>query len=167
MEAATNLVEDNQYVYSGQHGPAADTAVAAAVASNDPKVTAKILGNISTEKISATSASQLKGLLRSDDAGIRQAAVTALGGVPADQMASSRESLLAMYGGERDPAVRKALLQSIAQLGFSGAVPELQKLRSVDPSLAPEVDAWIRVLSMNLQEWNLILREKQRLQPAP
>ncbi|HEX8701457.1 MAG TPA: HEAT repeat domain-containing protein [Myxococcaceae bacterium] len=167
MEAATNLVEDNQFVYSGQHGPAADTAVAAAVASNDPQVTSKILGNISTEKISATSASQIKSLLRSDDAGIRRAAATALGGVPAEQMASARESLLAMYGGEKDAGVRKALLQSIAQLGFSGAVPELQKLRSVDPSLAPEVDAWIQVLKMGFQEWNVILREKQRLQPAP
>ncbi len=82
-------------------------------------------------------------------------------------MASARESLLAMYRGERDPGVRKALLQSIAQLGFAGAVPELQKLRGVDPSLAPEIDAWIRVLNMNLQEWSLILREKQRLQQAP
>jgi hypothetical protein len=167
MEAATNLVEDNQFVYAGQSGPAADSAVAAAVASNDPKVTAKILGNISTEKISANSASQLKSLLSSDDAGIRQSAALALGGVPAEQMASSREALLAMYGSERNAGVRKALLQSIAQLGFSGAVPELQKLRGVDPSLAPEVDAWIRVLNMGLQEWNLILREKQRLQAAP
>jgi hypothetical protein len=72
-----------------------------------------------------------------------------------------------MYRDERDPAVRKALLRSIAELGFAGAIPELQKLRSVDPSLTAEVDAWIRVLSLNLQEWSLILREKQRLQQAP
>jgi len=63
--------------------------------------------------------------------------------------------------------VRKALLQSIAQLGFIGAVPELQRLRSLEPRLAPEIDVWIRVLSLDLQEWNLILREKQRLQQVP
>ncbi|WP_224242396.1 HEAT repeat domain-containing protein [Hyalangium gracile] len=167
MEAATNLIEDNQYVYSGHHGPAADLAVTAAAASTDPKVTAKILGTLSTEVISPDSARRLETLLGSDEAEVRKAAATALGGVPAPQMASARESLRSMYRGERDPGVRKALLQSIAQLGFAGAIPELQQLRGIDPSLTAEVDAWIRVLSMNLQEWSLILREKQRLQQAP
>lgn len=166
QEAATNIVEDIQHVYSGFYSPASDTAVAAAAASTDPKVTAKILGNIDTQKISAGSASKIQSLLRSDDAEVRKAAATALGGVPAEQMASARESLLAMYRGERDAGVRKALLQSIAQLGFSSAVPELQRLRSIDPSLAPEIDAWVRVLNLGLQEWSLILREKQRLQQA-
>lgn len=46
MEAATNLVEDNLHVYGGHHGPAADSAVAAAAASSDPKVTARILGQL-------------------------------------------------------------------------------------------------------------------------
>lgn len=167
QEAAANIVDDIREVYSGYHGQASDAAVSAAVASTDPKVTARILGNIDTRKISADSASRIQSLLRSDDAEVRQAAVTALGGVPAEQMASSRESLLGMYRDERDPGVRKALLQSIAQLGFSSAVPELRRLRDVDPRLAPEVDAWIRVLGMGLQEWSLILREKQRLQQAP
>ena len=166
MEAATNLIEDNQYVYSGHHGPAADTAVAAAAASTDPKVTAKILGNLATGAISAESASRIRSLLGSGDAEVRKAAATALGGVPAAEMASARESLLAMYRGEQEAGVRKAILQSIAQLGFSGAVPELQRLRSVEPGLASEIDAWIRVLDLDLQEWSLILREKQRLQQA-
>ncbi|HLL54606.1 MAG TPA: HEAT repeat domain-containing protein [Myxococcaceae bacterium] len=165
-QAATNLIEDNRYVYSGHHGLAADTAVAAAVASTDPKVTARVLGNLSTSAISGESADKLQRLLRSDDAGVRQAAATALGGVPAARMGEARESLLAQYRDERDPGVRKALLEGIARLGFSGAVPELQRLRSVDPSLAPEIDAWIQVLGMGLQEWSLILREKQRLQQA-
>jgi hypothetical protein len=166
QEAATNIIEDIQHVYSGFYGPASDTAVAAAAASTDPSVAAKILGSLDTQKISANSASRLQSLLRSDDAGVRKAAATALGGVPAELMASARESLLGMYRGERDAGVRKALLQSIAQLGFSGAVPELQRLRSIDPGLAPEIDAWIRVLNLGLQEWSLILREKQRLQQA-
>jgi hypothetical protein len=166
QEAATNISEDIHHVYAGFHGPASDAAVRAAVASSDPQVTARILGTLDTQKISAESASKLQSLLRSDEAEVRQAAVAALGGVPAEQMASARESLLGMYRGERDPGVRKALLQSIAQLGYSGAVPELQRLRGIDPSLAPEIDAWVRALSMDLQEWSLILREKQRLQQA-
>jgi hypothetical protein len=167
QEAATNIVEDIQHVYAGFHGPASDAAVSAAAAATDPKVTAKILGSMDTQKISADSAGRIQSLLRSDDAEVRKAAALALGGVPAEQMASARQSVLAMYRDERDAGVRKALLQSIAQLGFIGAVPELQRLRSVDPSLAPEIDTWIRVLNLDLQEWNLILREKQRLQQVP
>ncbi len=167
QEAATNIVEDIQNVYAGFHGPASDAAVSAALASTDPKVTAKILGNLDTQKISADSAQRIQSLLRSDDAEVRRAAATALGGVPAEQMASARESLLGMYRGEKDAGVRKALLQSIAQLGFLGAVPELQRLRGLEPRLAPEIDQWIRVLSLDLQEWNLILREKQRLEQVP
>ncbi|MFY0527375.1 HEAT repeat domain-containing protein [Archangium gephyra] len=167
MEAATNIVEDIQNVYAGYHGPASDAAVSAAAASTDPKVTAKILGNMDTQKISAESAGRIQSLLRSDDAEVRKAAALALGGVPAEQMASARQSVLAMYRDEQDTGVRKALVQSLAQLGFIGAIPELQRLRSTDPSLAPEIDAWIRVLSLDLQEWNLILREKQRLQQVP
>ncbi|MBN1208062.1 MAG: HEAT repeat domain-containing protein [Myxococcaceae bacterium] len=165
-EAATNLVEDNLKVYGGRHGPAVDAAVTAAVASSDSKVTAQIVGQLMTGEVSAESARKLEQLLRSDSAEVRAAASSALGGVPAAEMTRAREALLGMYRGEQDPTVRKAILQSIARLGFSGAVPELQRLRGVDPSLAPEIDAWIRVLEMDLQEWSLILREKQRLQQA-
>lgn len=167
QEAATNIIEDIQHVYSGFYGPASDAAVAAATASTDPQVTARILGNLDTQKISAGSASEIQSLLSSDNAEVRQAAATALGGVPAEQMASARESLVGMYRDERDAGVRKALLQSIAQLGFSGAVPDLQRLRSIDPRLESEIDAWILVLNLGLQEWSLILREKQWLQQAP
>ncbi|MBZ4419563.1 HEAT repeat domain-containing protein [Myxococcus sp. RHSTA-1-4] len=167
QEAATNLIEDNLHVYSGHHGPAADLAVSAAAASSDPKVASRILDSISTEHISAESADRIKSLLRSDDAAVRAAAANALGGVPAEQMAGARETLLAMYRDERDSGVRKMLLQSIAQLGFAAAIPDLQRLRGMDPALTPEVDAWIRALGMGLQEWSLLLREKQRLQQAP
>lgn len=167
MEAATNLIEDNLEVYSGHSGPAADLAVAAAVASSDPKVVSKILTTLPTEAISGESARKLESLLGSDEAEVRKAAATALGGVPSPEMARARESLLSMYRSEPDAGVRKALLQSIAQLGFSAAIPELQKLRGVDPSLTGEVDAWIRALRLDLHEWSVILREKQRLQQAP
>jgi hypothetical protein len=165
-EAAVNLVEDNQEVYGGHHGPVADTTVAAAAASTDPEATAKVLGGISTGAVSSGSVRTLQGLLGSDSAQVRAAAATALGGVPAAEGASARESLVGMYRGEPAPEVRKAILESIARLGFSSAVPQLQQLRDIDPGLAPEVDAWVRVLGMNLQEWGLILREKQRLQQA-
>lgn len=165
-EAATNLVEDNLEVYGGHEAQATDAAVSAAAASTDPKVTAQVLGNIMTGEASPESTHKLQGLLGSDSAEVRAAAVKALGGVPASGMASARESLLGMYRDEKDPAVRKSILESIARLGFSSAVPELQRLRSVDPSLAPEIDAWTQALNMNLQEWSLILREKQRLQQA-
>jgi hypothetical protein len=166
MEAATNLVEDTREVYGGHHGPAADSAVAAAVAAEDPQVTAKVLGQLMTGEISAKSARKLEGLLRSDSPEVRAAASTALGGVPVTEMASARQALVGMYRDEKDPTVRKAILQSVARLGFSGAVPELQRLRGVDPSMAPEIDSWIRVLQMNHQDWSLILREKQRQQQA-
>lgn len=165
-EAATNLVEDNYYVYGGHHGPAADGAVAAAAASSDPKVTAQILGQLMTGEISTESARKIEQLLGSDSAEVRAAAASALGGVPAAEMARAQESLTDMYRGEEDRAVRQAILQSIARLGFAGAVPELQRLRGVDPSLTPEIDTWIRVLNMNYQGWSLILREKQRLEQA-
>ncbi|HZI04755.1 MAG TPA: HEAT repeat domain-containing protein, partial [Archangium sp.] len=118
QEVATNIVEDIREVYSGFHGPASDAAVNAAAAATDPKVTAKILGTMDTQKISAESAGKIQSLLGSDDAEVRKAAALALGGVPAEQMASARQSVLAMYRDERNLEVRKALLQSIAQLGF-------------------------------------------------
>jgi hypothetical protein len=162
MEAANNLVEDNLHVYGGHSGPAADSAVAAATSSSDPKVTARILGQLTTGEVSAQSAHKIEQLLQSDSAEVRAAASTALGGVPAAEMTSARKSLASMYYDEKDPSVRKAILQSIARLGFSGSVPELQRLRGVDPSLAPEIDTWIRVLNMNHQDWGLILREQQQ-----
>ncbi|WP_309896657.1 HEAT repeat domain-containing protein [Archangium sp.] len=167
QEVATNIIEDIQHVYAGIHPPASNAAVSAAVAATDPKVTAKILGNLDTQRISAESTGKIQSLLRDEDVEVRKAAALALGGVPAEQMASARQSVLALYRDERNIEVRKALLQSIAQLGFIGAVPELQRLRSLEPRLAPEIDVWIRVLSLDLQEWNLILREKQRLQQVP
>ncbi|HEX5751992.1 MAG TPA: HEAT repeat domain-containing protein [Archangium sp.] len=111
QEAATNIAEDIQNVYSGYHGPASDAAVSAAAASTDPKVTAKILGNMDTQKISAGSAGKIQSLLHSDDAQVRKAAALALGGVPAEQMASARQSVLAMYQGERDGPSRTRLAE--------------------------------------------------------
>jgi hypothetical protein len=144
----------------------ADAAVAAAAASTDPEATAKVLSQLPTGAVSETSVRTLQGLLGSGSPSVRAAAVTALGGVPAEQLPGARDSLLGLYREERSPEVRGAILESVARLGFSSAVPELQRLRDLHPDMAPEVDAWIRVLGMNLQEWGLVLREKQKLRQA-
>jgi len=164
-EAATNLVEDNRFVYFGHHGPATDAAVmaAASAASSDPQVTAQILGNISTEAAGPGAAEAMRKLLRSDQVEVRSAAAVALGGVPASESASARQSLIDLYRDESDPRVRRALLQGIAQLGFAGAIPDLVQLREVDPGLSREIDAWVQTLRKGLPSWELILREKQRL----
>jgi hypothetical protein len=33
----------------------------------------------------------------------------------------------------------------------------------VDARMDPEIDAWLGAMQYNLQEWDLLLREKQRL----
>jgi hypothetical protein len=160
-EAAENLVADTESVYGGQHGPAADTAVAAALAADDPAVTARVLGGVSMSAISPESAANLLRLLGSQTVELRAAAVVALGGVPGGEAAGARSALISLYRAERDASIRIAILESIARLGFADAVPDLDSLRGVDPSLSIEIDEWIRVLRLDLQEWSLILREKQ------
>ncbi|MFP2902493.1 hypothetical protein ACLEQD_40305, partial [Corallococcus sp. 4LFB] len=73
--------------------------------------------------------------------------------------------LTSLYKSDSDLAVRRSALEGLARLGQSGARPLLESLRGVDPRLDPELDAWLSALKLNLQEWHLILREKQRLSP--
>jgi HEAT repeat protein len=163
-EAAQNLVEDNQFVYVGQVGHAADSAVAAAIGSDDPQVTAKILGNISTESISSSSAAELQRMLHDDSPEVRAAAAKALGGVPATEMANAREALAGLFRKEPNVEVRKAILAGIARLGFADSIPMLEQLGRTDPTLRAEADRWIRALNTGLQEWSLVLREKLKLE---
>ncbi len=168
QEAATNIVEDIQNVYSGFHGPASDSAVSAAVASSDPKVTAKILGNLDTEKIGAESAQQApvaaaqRGC-RGAPGGGHRARRSARGG-DGQRPRSPCSPCTATRG---IPGCARPSSRASPSWASPARCPTCQRLRSVDPSLAPEIDTWIRVLSMDLQEWNLILREKQRLQQVP
>lgn len=165
-EAAENLVNDTTAVFGGQHGPAADTAVAAAVAANDPAVTARVLGGVSMSAISHDSAASLRALLDNPSRDIRGATVVALGGVPGGEAADARTALLALYRSEHDASMRTAILESIARLGFADAIPDLESLRGVDATLAIEIDEWVRVLRLGLQEWSLILREKRLFEQA-
>lgn len=161
--AAENVIHENQKVYFGHYGPAADAAVSMAAAAQDPKLAAKLLSEVSMEQAGPEAVREVTRQLGADSPALRQAAAAALGGVPVSEAAASRGALLAQYRDERDPGVRKAILQAIAQLGQATAVPTLESLRGVDPSMGPEIDAWLKALKLPVQEWSLIQREKSRL----
>jgi hypothetical protein len=158
-----NLVEENAKVYYGHDKTVSETAVSVAAASNDPALAAKLLNEVSMEQVGPEAVAKLTQQLRSEDPGLRTAAARALGGVPAPEAVGARSSLLELYRGDKDPSVRKAALEGLARLGQSSARPVLESLRGVDPAMDPEIDAWLSAMRLNLQEWNLLLREKQRL----
>jgi hypothetical protein len=106
---------------------------------------------------------RLREQLRTDNPGLRAASASALGGVPGAESGRTRDALVELYRTDRDPAVRKAALQGIARLGMGGTQTTLESLRGVAPGLDPEIDAWQSALKLNLQEWHLLLREKERI----
>lgn len=163
--AADNLLHEDASVYFGHEGPVSDAAIAAASASPDPAVAARLLAGISTEQASAGSVRTLIADLSHDDPALRASAARALGGVPAAHAEEARRALLELYARDSTRAVRVAVLEALVQLGLGAARPTLQSLRGIDPGLAPEIDAWLTVLATNLQEWSIILREKKRLKP--
>ncbi|QRN96405.1 HEAT repeat domain-containing protein [Archangium violaceum] len=158
-----NLVHESAKVYFGHDRTVSETAVNTALAAKDPEVAAKLLSEVSMEQVGHGTVEQLRQQLRSDNASLRGAAATALGGVPGAESTSVRDSLVELYRTDKDPAVRKAALRGIVRLGMGGALPTLESLRGVAPALDPEIDAWRTALGMNLQEWELLLREKERL----
>ena len=166
-EAATNLVEDNLHVYGGRRRPG--DGHRGGGARRPPRTQ----GDGEDPRQAHDGGDQRRVGAQARAAAAQRLRRGPRGGVHARSEACPRRRwpapgsrCSACTATRQDPAVRKAIIQSIARLGFSGAVPELQRLRGVDPSLAPEIDTWIRVLNMNLQDWSLILREKQRLQQA-
>ncbi|GHG94489.1 HEAT repeat domain-containing protein [Comamonas sp. JC664] len=160
---AENLVAESADVYSGHDRGVSEAAVSVAAASEDPAVAAKLLREVSMEAVGHEAVEQVTRQLRSENPELRAAAATALGGVPGGEAAGARGSLVDLYRDDKDPAVRKAALQGIARLGQSQAASVLESLRGVDRSMDAEIDAWLNVLKLNLQEWELVLREKQRL----
>jgi hypothetical protein len=158
-----NLLEENAKVYFGHDKAVSETAVNTALASNDPELAAKLLREVSMEQVGSETVGKLKGQLRAENPTLRAASATALGGVPGSESTGATGSLVELYRNEKDPAVRKAALEGLVRLGMSGARPTLQSLRGVAPAMDPEIDAWLSALNLNLQEWSLLLREKQRI----
>jgi HEAT repeat protein len=158
-----NLIEENSKIYFGHDKAVSETAVTAALHSNDPKLASKLLHEVSMEKVGHQTVQQLSQNLHTEDPIMREATVKALGGVPGAESATVRNSILDLYRTDNDPQVRKTALESIARLGMGGSIATLESLRSVDPSMSKEIDTWITVLKKGLQEWSLVEREKQRL----
>jgi hypothetical protein len=160
-----NLISESTGIYFGHSPEMAEAAVKVAASSNDPAVARRLLGEVSMEAASPEAVRQLTKQLRAEEPGQRAAAAKALGGVPGTESSAARRSLTSLYKSDNDPAVRKSALEGIARLGQSGARPLLESLRGVDPRMDPEIDAWLSAFKTNLQEWHLLLREKQRLRP--
>ncbi len=160
-----NLLHEDAQVYFGHDRAVSEMAVAAAAAAEDPEVAAKLLSEVSMEQVGAGTVAQLVQQLRSEHEGVRAAAARALGGVPGPQAQGAREALLQLYRRDDSPLVRRAVLEGLVHLGLGQAAPVLESLRGVDPAMAGEIEAWKAVLALNLQEWHLVQREKQRLRP--
>lgn len=164
--AAQNLVTDLDGIYAGQNRPAAEAGVRAAVGADDPAVTARILRGMSTESLGGESARSIRGLLTSHSSEVREAAATALGGVSADEAQRARTALIALFSAEPELALRRSIIESIVRLGRGAAAPDLERMRQIEPRLAVDIAEWLQVLGLELQEWSLIVREKQRLEQA-
>lgn len=160
---ADNLLHESAKVFFGHDKTVSEAAVSTALASPDPELAARLLGEVSMEQVGPEAASRLQGQLRADHPKLRAAAAKGLGGVPAGSSAGARDALVDLFRTEKDPAVRKAALESIVRLGQAGSLPVLQSLRGVDSVMDLELDAWTKALGTGLQEWHLLLREKQRL----
>lgn len=158
-----NLIHESAKVYFGHERTVSEAAVSAALAAKDPQAAARLLSEVSMEAVGSETVEKLRQQLRAEEPVLRGAAATALGGVPGAESAAMKDALVSLYRDERDPAVRKAALQGIVRLGMGGARATLESLRGVAPALDPEIDAWQSALRLGLQEWHLLLREKERL----
>ncbi len=161
--AVENLLHEDAKVYFGHDKAVSEAAVKAAAATPDPALAARLLAGASMERAGPGAVKTLVEKLASDDAKLRAAAAKALGDVSAAQAEAAKRALVERYRAEGEREVRAAILEGLAHLGLAGAAPTLESLKAVDPSLAPEIDAWLGALATNLQEWTIILREKQRL----
>jgi HEAT repeat protein len=159
-----NLVHEDSKVYFGHARAVSEAAVQAAAACPDPDLAAKLLTSTSMEQVGPEAVGTLIEKLAHENPELRAAAARALGGVSAAQAPAASRALVERYRSETERDVRVAILEGLVHLGLAGARPTLEALRSIDPTLAPEIDAWLRVLAMNLQEWSILLREKQRIQ---
>lgn len=166
---ASNLLTESAEIYFGHDRAVSEKAIAAALSARsgpnaDPGQARRILSEISTEAVGHETVeallSLLAGSLDQADVGLRAAAVTALSGVPSSEAAAVVSRLLEHYRKDAAKEVRTAILEALVRLTMTGAQPHLESLRSVDPSLDGEIDAWLRALRSGFQEWSLLRREK-------
>jgi HEAT repeat protein len=95
---------------------------------------------------------------------VRAAAAKTLGTVSVGEAERTMKALTERYATETEREVRGAILESIARLGLSSAVPVLQKLKGVDREMNGEIDTWLALLASQPQTWNLLLHDKQALE---
>lgn len=162
-----NIVTAEQMSY-GQDRSFAERAIAVAIAARntDPKAGARILENVDIRTVGADSVNQVLDLLLANNVALRKGAATVLGTVGVTEAQRVLEILAARYGEESEGSVRKSILQTIVRLGFASSAPILSSLRGVDGALDAEIDIWLLALQLNRQEWESLLREKEKLAKA-
>ena len=169
-----NLLSESADVYFGHDRAVSEQAIAVALAARsgsaaDPALAARLLSGVSTESVGSQVVAELLSLLDAPAepslAVLRASIVTALGGVPSSESARVATRLIDLYRQDASREVRRAVLQALVRLEMARAVPLLDALRSVDTGLTTEIDSWQRAIQSGLQEWTLLLREKQRLLP--
>lgn len=151
----------------GRFQGVAEQAVALASEAGDPKTAAGLLGASSIEAARAPAVDSVRQLLRSSEhPEVRAAAAKALGTVSVSESERTMKALTERYATENSREVRGAILESIARLGLSNAVPVLRKLEGVDPGMDGELDTWLALLASQPQTWSLLLHDKQALEHA-
>lgn len=169
-----NLLSENSEVYFGHDRAVSEQAIAVARVAQmgptpDPVLAARLLSQTSMETVSEDAVSDLLSLLAAADKptllSVRVALIAALGGVPSASSSRVISRLVDVYREDQNRDVRSAVVSSLVRLLGPNAFSQLETLRALDPNLSPEIDAWQKALRSGLQEWSLLLREKQRLLP--
>ncbi|MFL5358557.1 HEAT repeat domain-containing protein [Archangium sp.] len=151
----------------GRFQGVAEQAVALASEATDAKTAAGLLGASSIEAARAPAVDSVRQLLQgSEHPEVRAAAARALGTVSVSESARTMRALTERYATEGSREVRSAILESLARLGLTNAVPVLRKLEGVDPGMDGEIDTWLALLASQPQTWNLLLRDKQAMEHA-
>ena len=161
-EAVVGNLTDEAARNFGRFQGVAEQAVALASEASDPKTAAGLLGASSIESARTPAVDSVRQLLeKSEHPEVRAAAAKALGTVQVGETERTMKALTERFATEGSREVRGAILEGIARLGLSGAVPVLQKLKGADPAMDGEIDTWLTLLASQPQTWELLLRDKQ------
>jgi len=149
---------------SGHDPDTAREALRVARASSDARTRAEILEHVSLEHASEADLSSASALIHDEAPDVAAAAARALGTVPAERASDAAFDLVRLYREPISRAVRSAILAAVVQLRFAGAIPVLESLVPVDPSMSAEISAWIAAIRTGYQLFDEIAREKARLE---